>query len=80
MASIIHVEYKDKYHPVVGALDLRPVIQVEGKRRSVRPCQFVRGWSTVRFMVAEIMSSDKIAEAQRMARKMVEANPKLMGE
>jgi len=26
------------------------------------------------------MTSDQIAEAQRMARKMVEANPKLIGE
>jgi len=30
--------------------------------------------------VAEKMTSDQIAEAQRMAREMVEANPKLMGE
>jgi hypothetical protein len=40
MASIVQVEYKDKYHPVVGARDLRPVIQVEGKRRSVRKAKF----------------------------------------
>jgi len=26
------------------------------------------------------MNSDQIAEAQRMAREMVEANPKLMGD
>ena len=30
--------------------------------------------------VAEKMTSDQIAEAQRMAREMVEANPKLLGE
>ena len=30
--------------------------------------------------VAEKMTSDQIAEAQKMAREMVEANPKLMGE
>ena len=30
--------------------------------------------------VAKRMTSDQIAEAQRMAREMVEANPKVMGE
>ena len=30
--------------------------------------------------VAEKMTSDQIAEAQKMAREMVEANPTLMGE
>lgn len=30
--------------------------------------------------VAEKMTSDQIAKAQRMAREMVEANPKMMGE
>ena len=30
--------------------------------------------------VAIKMTSDQLAEAQRMAREMVEANPKLMGE
>ncbi|WP_283393951.1 tetratricopeptide repeat protein [Candidatus Pelagisphaera phototrophica] len=33
-----------------------------------------------RDIVAEEMTSDQIAEAQKMAREMVEANPKLMGE
>tara|TARA_B100000212_G_scaffold342435_1_gene329570 strand:+ start:637 stop:789 length:153 start_codon:yes stop_codon:yes gene_type:complete len=30
--------------------------------------------------VARKMTSDQIAEAQKMAREMVEANPKLIGE
>ena len=30
--------------------------------------------------VAEKITSDQLAEAQKMAREMVEANPKLMGE
>jgi hypothetical protein len=33
-----------------------------------------------RDLVAKKMTSDQIAEAQRMAREMVEANPKVMGE
>ena len=39
--SIVRVAYKDKYHPVVGARGLNPVIQVEGKRRSVRRAKFI---------------------------------------
>ena len=33
-----------------------------------------------RDIVAKKMTSDQLAEAQRMAREMVEANPKLMGD
>ena len=33
-----------------------------------------------RDMVAEKMTSDQISEAQKMAREMVEANPKVMGD
>ena len=33
-----------------------------------------------RYALTKEMTSDQIAEAQRMAREMVEANPKLMGE
>ena len=40
----------------------------------------VRGRSEVIFMVAKQMTSDQIAEAQKKAREMVEANPKVMGE
>ena len=41
------------------------------------------GWSdgaSKRDNVAKKMTSDQIAEAQRMAREMVEANPKLLGD
>ena len=38
------------------------------------------GGSKNRDMIVEDMTSDQVAEAQRMAREMVEANPKLMGE
>lgn len=38
------------------------------------------GGSKNRDMIVEDMTSDQVTEAQRMAREMVEANPKLMGE
>ncbi|QXD22392.1 hypothetical protein F7C95_10515 [Opitutia bacterium ISCC 51] len=36
--------------------------------------------ATARDLVAKEMTSDQIAEAQKMAREMVASNPKLMGE
>ena len=38
------------------------------------------GWRKGRDIVAEEMTSDQLAEAQKIALEMVEANPKLMGE
>ena len=32
------------------------------------------------FALAKVITSDQTAEAQKMAREMVEANPKVMGD
>ena len=38
----------------------------------------IEGWRKGRDIVAEEMTSDQLAEAQKIALEMVEANPKLM--
>ena len=49
---------------------------------SSRPAESLRptGTREARDSISKEMTSDQLAEAQKMAREMVEANPKVMGE
>ena len=49
-------------------------------RKDIRVGKKMRIRKGIRDLIAEEMTSDQVAEAQRMAREMVEANPQLISQ